>query len=252
MPTCTVDIQPNGIAAKPAIEVLQHLEESFPVSAFRIYHSSTAQKRSHPARDIQSFLMLAGCRNLQPLSNERPATAKPRMEGKAAFILKNNGFFRTQRFEFFLGPWRTSSHPRLLLGDRHGWLASNDIRADASNTGPDELSALSRTAAVYGLPRWGHPIGRGSGRTFGAIPLDDVQAVLRSSALYGLDGLTAFSEPGLLPRPYLPPASSGLHSSGSDPEPLQSSPAAAPQLPKGGWLSLCRSRRSELRVRSSE
>ena len=103
MPTCSINIQPDRVTAKLAIKVLQHLEETFPVSAFRLDHSSTTQKRSNPAGNIQSFLMLAGCRNLQSLSDERPTSAKPGMQGKAAFVLKNNGFFRPQRFEFFLG-----------------------------------------------------------------------------------------------------------------------------------------------------
>lgn len=49
MPTRSINIQPDSIAAKSAIKVLQHLEKSFPVSAFRLDHSSTAQKWSHPA-----------------------------------------------------------------------------------------------------------------------------------------------------------------------------------------------------------
>lgn len=239
MPTCTINIQPDSVAVKPAIKVLHHLEESLSVAAFGLDHSCTAQKRSYPSRNIQAFLMLAGRRDLQPLSDKRPAAAKPRMQGKAAFVLKNYGFFRTQRFEFFLGSWQTSLRPRPLLGDRHGWLASNDTRADASNTGLDGPSALSRTASVNGSPRWGRPIGHGSIQTSGVIPPDGVPTALQSSASYVLDGPTAFSEPGHLPRPYLPPVSSDLHSSGSGPEPLISSPAAAPPVPTGGWRSLC-------------
>lgn len=197
MPACSVNIQPDGIAVKTAIKALQHLEKSFSITAFRLDHPGTAKERSHPAGNIQAFLMLAGSRNLQPFADKRPTTAQPRVQGKAAFVLKNNGFLRPQRFEFFLGSSRTSSRPRPLLGDRHDWLASGDTQADASSTGPDELSALTRTAAVYGSPTWGHPIGRGSVRTSEAIPPDGAQAVLRSSASYGVDGLTAFLGPGL-------------------------------------------------------
>ncbi|KKU11436.1 MAG: hypothetical protein UX17_C0078G0001 [Parcubacteria group bacterium GW2011_GWC2_45_7] len=241
MPTCSVDIQPNGVAAKPTIEVLQHLEKSFPVTAFRLNHPGAAQKRSHPTGNIQALLMLAGCRNLQPFAYKRPTAAQSRMQSKSPFVLKDNSFLSPQRFEFFLSSWRVSSRPRPLLEDRHGWLASNDTRTDASSTGPDGLSALSQTAAVYGPPTWGRPIGHGSIRTSEAIPPNDAQSVQQSSASYEGDGLSAFSEPGLLLRPCLPPAPSGLYSSDSGREPLRSSPAAAPPAPKGGWLSLCRS-----------
>jgi len=165
------------------------------------------------------------------------------MLSKAAFVLKNNGFFRTQRFEFFLGPSRISSHPLTLLGDRHDWLASAYTQVDASSTGPDGPSALSRNDAVNGSLKWGHPTGHDSNRTSEATPPSEVLIKLRPSASFELDGLAAFSGPGLRRRPCLPHASSGLHSSGSGPEPLRSTPDVAPQVPRGGWLSLCRSRR---------
>lgn len=242
MPTCSINIKPNGVTAKPAIEVLQHFEETLSVAAFGLDHSCTAQKRSHPSRNIQTLLMLAGRRDLQPLSNKRPPSAKPRMQGKAAFILKNNGFFRTQRVEFFLGSWQTSLHPRPLLGDRHGWLASGDTRADASNTGLDGPSVLSRTVAVNGSPKWDHPIGHGLIRTSVETPPGEALTELRPSASSELDGPTAFLGLGLLRRPCLPLASSGLHSSASGPELLKSTLVVAPPVSKVGWRSLCRSR----------
>ena len=242
MPTRSVNIQPNRVATKSAIKVLQHLEEALPVAAFCLDHSSAAQKRSYPSGDIQSFLVLAGCRNLQSFANERPAATKSGMQGKAAFVLKNNGFLRTQRFEFFLGSWQTSLHHRPLLVNRHGWLASTDTRVDASSTGPDGPSVLSRTVAVNGSPRLGHPIGHGSIRTSVETPPGEVLTELRPSASSELDGLAAFSGLGLLRRPCLPLASSGLHSSGSGPELLRSTLVVAPPVSKGGWLSLCRSR----------
>ena len=246
MPTCSVNIKPDGVTAKPAIEVLQHLEKTLSVAAFGLDHSCAAQKRSHPSRNIQTLLMLAGGRNLKPLSDKRPPSAKPRMQGKAAFVLKNNGFFRTQRFEFFLGSWQTSLHPRPLLGDKHGWLASTDTRVDASSTGPDGPSVLSRTGAVNESPKWGHPIGHGLIRTSVETPPGAALAELRPSASSELDGPTAFLGPGLLRRPCLPLASSGLHSSGSGPELLKSTLAVAPPVSKVGWRSLCRSRLPEL------
>ncbi len=131
IPTYAVNIQPDSIATKSAIKVLQHLQETLSVSAFRLDCSSMAQKRSHPAGDIQALLMLARCRNLKPLSDECPTLAQPWRQGKAAFVLKNNSFFRSQRLEFFLGSWQTSSRRRRLLGDRYDRHASTDTQADA-------------------------------------------------------------------------------------------------------------------------
>ena len=246
MPTCTINIKPNSVTAKATIKVLHYLEESLSVAAFGLNHSCTAQKRSNPSRNIQTLLMLAGRRDLQSLSDKRPTTAKPRMQSESAFILENNGFFRTQRFEFFLGSWQTSLRPRPLLGDMHGWLASNDTRADASNTELDGLSALPRTDALNGSPVWDRPIGHGSIQTSAVIPPDGVPTVRQSSVSRVLDGPTVFSESGHLPHPYLPLASSDLHSSGFGQEPLISNPAAAPPGPTGWWRSLCQPKRQVL------
>jgi hypothetical protein len=242
MPTRSINIQPDSVAPKLAIKMLQHLEEPLAVSPFCLDHPGAAQERSHPARNIQAFLMLAGRRNFQSLSQKRPSAAEPWMQGKTAFVLKNNGFFRTQRFEFFLGSGRISSRLLPSPEDKHDWPALTDTQVDASNTGLGGLSALPRTVAVNGSLTWGHPSEHGSIQTSAVIPPDDAPTGPQSSASYGLDGPTAFSGSRLLHRPCLPPASSDLHSSGSVPEPLRSNPVAAPPVPKGGWLSLCQSR----------
>jgi hypothetical protein len=246
MPTCSINIQPDCITAKLAIQVPQHLEEAFPVAPLRLDYTGTAQKRSNPAGNIQSFLMLAGCGNLQPLSDERPAPAKPRMQGKAAFVLKNNGFFRPQRFEFFLAPSRTSSRLRLSLGETHDWPSSFGNRDDASSTAPGEPSALPRSAVVSGLPASDRPNELGSGRTSGAIAPDGVPTAPQFLASSGLGVQAAFSGSGLQPRPCSPPASSGSRSCGFGQELRISSPAAALRALRAGWRSLCRSTLPEL------
>ena len=246
MPTCSINIQPNSVAAKLAIQVLHHLEESLSVATFGLDHSCATQKRSYPSRNIQALLMLTGRRDLQPLSDKRPAATKTRMQSKAAFVLKNNGFFRTQRFEFFLGPWQTSLRPRPLPVDIHDWPALTGIRVDASSTVPDEPSALRQSDAVNGLPASGHPSGRGSNRTSGAIPPDGVPVEFQFSVSFWPDVRSVFSGSGLRPRPYSPPVSSDSHSSGSGPEPRISNQVAALPAPGAGWRSLDRSRLPEL------
>ncbi len=242
MPTCSINIQPDRVTAKPVIKVLQHLEKTFSITAFCLDHPSEAQKRGNPARNVQSFLMLAGCRNLQAFANECPSAAKSRMQGKAAFILKHNRFFRTQRFEFFLGSWLTSSHPQLLLGDKHDWPALAGIRVDASNTELAGLSALSRTVAVNVLPALVRPNGLDSSHTSGAILPVGVPTGPRFSVSSGPGAQTVFSESGLRHRPYLPRVSSGLHSSGSGRGLRKSTRVVALPAQAGGWRSSCQSR----------
>ncbi len=242
MPTRPINIQPESIATKLAIKVPQHFEKPFSVAAFRLDDPGTTQKRSHPAGNIQTLLMLTGCRHFQPFSDERPAASKPRVQSKTAFVLKNHGFFRTQRFEFFLGSWRISSRLLPLPGDKRDLHVLTDTQVDAASIGPAGLSALSRTGAVNGSLKWGHPTEHDLSRTSGAIPPSEALTELRSLESSELDGLTAFSEQGLRLRPYLPPASSGLRSSGFGRGLLRSTPVVALPLLRGGWLSLCQSR----------
>ena len=242
MPTSSINIQPDRVTTKLPIKVPQHFEKAFSVAAFRLNHPGTTQKRSYPAGNIQTFLMLAGCRNFQSLSDKRPDAPKPRVQSKTAFVLKNHGFFRTQCFEFFLGSWRNSWRLLPLPGDKRDLHVLTDIQVDASSIGPDGLSTLSQTGAVNGLLTWDHPIERDLIRTSEAIPPSEVLTALQSLESSELDGLTAFSEQGLRLRPCLPPASSGLHSSGSGLGPPISTPVVVLPIPRGGWLSLCRSK----------
>lgn len=180
MPTSSVNIQPDSVATKLTIKVPQHFEKAFSVATFRLDDPGTTQKRSHPAGNIQTFLMLAGCRHFQPFSDERPAASKPGVQSKTAFVLKNHSFFRTQCFEFFLSSWRTSSRPLPLPGDKRDWPALVDTQVDASSIGPDGLSALFQTGAVNGLLKWGHPIEYDLSRTSGEIPQGEALTELQS------------------------------------------------------------------------
>jgi hypothetical protein len=234
MPTCSVNIQPDSVATKLAIKVSQHFEEALSVAAFCLNHPGSAKKRSYPAGNIQAPLMLAGCRDFQPLSDERPATAKPRVQRESAFILKNNGFFRSQRFEFFLGPWRTSSRQLLLPEDTRDWPALTDTQVDASSIGPGGPSALSRTDAVNGLPGWGRPTEHDLNRTSGAILPDGVLAGPLFLVSSGPGVQSVFSGLGHRPHPYLPPVSSGLCSSVSGQGLRKSNWVAALPVPEGG------------------
>jgi hypothetical protein len=246
MPTCSVNIQPDRVTAKLAIQVLQYLEEAFTVASLRLDCAGTTQKRSNPTGNIQSFLVLAGCRNLQPLPDKRPAPAKAGMQGKATFVLENNSFFRPQRFEFFLGPWRISSHPRLSPEGTHGWRASIDTRVDASNTEPGVLSALRQSGAVNELPTSDRPSGLGSNRTSGAIVPDAVPTEPRFLASSALGVRVASWGSALRPRLCLLPGSSGSRSSVSGREPRKSSLVVALPARAAGWLSLYRPRLREL------
>lgn len=159
MPPSTINIQPNGILFQPAVHMLQNFNKTCPIPTFCLDHTDTSQQRCYPPRYVQSLLMLTGRHNSYPLPNARPSSAQPRMQGKAAFILKYDGLMITQSVQFFLTPCETPSHLQSLPGCKNSLHVSGGNQVRASNSGPVELSSLSQTVSVNDLPEWDHPIG---------------------------------------------------------------------------------------------
>lgn len=101
MPARSINIKPNRLMSQRSIQMRQNLQKSFPVTAFRLDHAATSEQRGHPTGDIQTLAVLTGRRNLQSASLLAPTPPEARMERKPGLVLKNNGFTRIQRAEFF-------------------------------------------------------------------------------------------------------------------------------------------------------
>ena len=185
MPSGPVYIEPDGKASQAATKMLQARKKSFPVSTRRSDHSPSAQKRSHPSKEIQPLAVLTGRRNPQPCSFLCPSYAQTRVQRKSRFVLKNDGFLRAQFPEFFLTPDETAWPLHSWPGDTYSLPASVDTLTGASRTEPDEPSGLSQTDASDGPRGWDHPIGPDGARMPREIspgPLPTAFAPLASSA----------------------------------------------------------------------
>ena len=237
MPTCTVNIQPDGISPQPLVKMSQNLEESISVTSLCLNHTHTTQKWGYPSRNIQTLLMLAGGRNLQPLSNASPYPPQTRMKGKTTFILKNNGFFLSQRFKFFLKPCKIALHLQPLLAYTHDWHALTYTPTGASSSGLDELSALHQTAVASGSSGWGHPSERDLTQTSAGTDPNVFLPTLQFWDLAAQGVLASVWALWPLSRPYLLLASNGLSSYGSDLKHRKSNWAAVLQEPEEGLLS---------------
>ena len=231
MPSGPVYIQPDRKASQVATHMLQAGKKSFPVATGRPDHSPSAQKGSNPPKEIQSLAMLAGCRHPQSCSFLRPSYAQTRVERKSRFILKDNGFIRTERSEFFLSSGETAWPLRFLPEDRYSLPASVDSRAGASRTGPAAPLALSRTGAS-GAPRgWGRPSGPGGAQMLMEISPGPLPAASGPLSL-NVPGAPAVSP---APKPVchgcLPGASRDSNSDALCPARRRSIPDAGPPVP---------------------
>ena len=157
MPSGPIYIQPYREASQMATKMLQTGQESFSVSMRPSDHPPSAQQRSHPSKQIQTLAMLARRRNPQPASSLCPSYPQTRVQGKPRFVFKNDGFFRSQRLDFFLRfvqiPWPL----HFVLGGKCTQRVSSDTPIGASKTEPDEPLTLSRSVFSGERPRSDRP-----------------------------------------------------------------------------------------------
>lgn len=140
VPISSIYIQPDFISFKLAIQLAETSEEALSISLGTSQHSHPSQQRSNPTENIQSFVMLAGGGNPQPLADFTPPSAQTGMQRKTGLIFKNNCFLSSQSPEFFLTWNEIFGRLRCAPEDTNIQLASSGILTDASMTEPDVFS----------------------------------------------------------------------------------------------------------------
>ena len=158
MPTRSIHIEPHRVASQPAHHLPEYPQEAVPISSDRPHQTVTSQQRGDPSRQIQPLLVLAGGGNAQALTPQRPASSKTGMHRKAALILEDHRFLRSQRVEFFLTPAENAWPEPSALEDTRRKPAWVDTPTDAASSGPVARSDESRTGALHARPRSAHPI----------------------------------------------------------------------------------------------
>lgn len=231
MPSGPIHIQPDGEASQVATEMFQASNKSFPVSTRRPDHSPSAQKRSDPSKQVQSLAMLTRRRNPQASSPLCPPYPQTRVQGKACFVLKDDGFLRAQISEFFLTPDGSASLLRSSPEDTYSLPASVGILTGASRTAPDEPSGLSRTDASDGPRGWGRPIGPSGAQMLQETSLDLPLTAFAPLASNVAGVPTASRAPKPLFHDRLPDASRDSSSDALSPARRQSTPDAGPPVP---------------------
>lgn len=147
MPNCPIDIQPNRVAAEPAIEMPEAQEEPGAIPLRGAHRAVAPQQRGHPPGQIEPLPVLAGRGDAQPLPRLGPPSAQARVECEPRFIQKGHGLVRAQRDEFFLTPAESGAPRWPGLAGTCDWPVSTDSRAGASTVEPAGLSGGSQSVA---------------------------------------------------------------------------------------------------------
>ncbi len=242
VPWCSIDINPDFETVEPMAYMFQNIKKALTIPFGGPNQPPSAQKRSHPARKIQTLPMLACCRNLEGLSPFCPSSAQAGMEAKTCLVLKDNGLSGLKVSEFFLTTDETAWHLPNGPEGRHGWHASSDNPTDASTSGLVEPSDLSHSISSNGQPALGHPIQHETSQTPEDFSPDDPPARAQAPRSAVQDGQAEGSVEEtryLLGSPHGPIDSS---SCGLDPILELSIPDAGPPVPAIEPQSLYRPR----------
>lgn len=229
MPTSPIHIEPDRICPQASREMSQDFQESLSVAPFCSNHAMPTQKRRHPARNIETMLMLAGRRDAKALSFLGPNPPQPRMQAESRLILEDHGLPRTQILKFFLRRGETAWLPPFWLGGTYIRRVSSDTRADASSSVLAEPSASSQTVSSSGRLESARPNSPGLVQTPGVIAPDLFRLAEISEALNGSDvpAVACFSTPPA--REHLPPGPNGSGSFASNPKLRPSTPVSGPR-----------------------
>jgi len=234
MPTSAIDIQPHPIPPQSTNQMSEHHHESRAVPVGRSHQTVPSQKWRHPPREVEPFVMLAGCGNPKTLPLGSPPPSQARMQGEARLILKDDGLAPAQRLEFFLTDAGTARHPPSAPAGTHGWPASGETPTGASTSALAAPSSRCQTPASSAPPAWAHPTAREAAQRPGASAPDAAPVCgggRESIGPVGRDG--AWALPTARPR-RSSRAPTGSSSCGSGPTPPQSNwDADLPALTRG-------------------
>jgi hypothetical protein len=230
VPPGSIHIDPDRVSAELAADQFQACQEGLSVTRRGSHQPHSSQQRCDPAKDVQSFSVLARRWNPKPFSDLGPSHTQTRMQAKAGFIFKDHCLPRTQVSEFFLTPVETVFPPPPEPECRYNWPASVGTQADASTFEPAVPSALSRSDAPDASPGLDHPTVHDSSQIAGESSpgLPPASAGSLESIVLGVLGVFPVS---VLKGPLCSPcASRGLSFAALGLGPRRSIPAAGPPV----------------------
>jgi hypothetical protein len=230
VPFCAVNIKPDLVTSKTAIEMLETSKEPFSVSFRTSQHAMSSQKRGNPTEQVQPFAMLACRRHSQPLAHLAPSHTKTGMQGETRFIFENNRLFSFQGPKFFLTSGETSWHPRSEPACRYALLASSGTPTDASTSEPGGPSGGFQIASSSGQPGSDHPSSLGLIRTPRGIAPDALPTPGEPFLSIELVARVSLRASGMPSPAHLPCASTSSSSDALNQAPRLSIPDADPPV----------------------
>lgn len=231
VPWRSIGVNPDFEPFESMVYMSENIKKALTIPSDGPNHPPSAQKRSDPARKIQTLAMLACCRNLKRLSPFCPSSAQARMEAKPCLVLKDNRLSGPKVSEFFLTTDEIAWHLPNGPEGSNSWHASSDNPTGASTFGLAEPSDLSHSISSNGQPALGHPIQHETSQTPEDSCRDDPPAPAQAPRSTALDDQAedwVEETRYLLGSPHEPIDSS---SCGLDPVLRLSIPDAGPPVP---------------------
>ena len=158
VPSGSVDIKPDSIIFEHPVKMLKTLQKAISIAFRSFYHSTFAQKRRNPAKNIESCAMVAGSGNSHTSSPLCPYSTNPRVQRKSRFVFKYNRLVRFKKIEFFLKRCGISSFLLNAPEYTNNRRASSNTLIGEANTELGEPLFLRQSAVLGEQQGWGHPI----------------------------------------------------------------------------------------------
>src|SRR5512134_3288994 len=80
VPARAIDVEPDGVAPEPPVEMAKRLEEAGPIPPGHPDHATPAEHRRHPAAEVEPGVVLAGRSDPEALAPLPPPAAEPGVE----------------------------------------------------------------------------------------------------------------------------------------------------------------------------
>jgi len=157
VPARAVDEEMNDLPPETCPETLEEPKEALGVPPRDSNHAVKTPKRCHPAKHIESFLVLTGSGDSNALPDPTPHSPKPGVLRESRLVFKDQDVPWAELTEFFLACGGTSRHPRPSPGGKHTLPVSAGTQNGAANSGLAEPSALRQSGAEDEPRRWARP-----------------------------------------------------------------------------------------------
>ena len=211
MPARAIHEQVQDLSRPSLPQTGQQSQEALGVTPRRSHQTIPAFPGGHPAKDIQTSLVVTGRGDAEGLTPSRPHPADARVFGKTRLVLKDRQVPLRPLAEFFLSAAGSAPHLGLVPAGRHNCPASADSPDDAAISALGGRSTPLQSVVAGEVPESARPRPREEARA----ARESVPSAAPTVAASGLSGRWD-DRTEAAPEPPPPPLGSPGAPNGSD------------------------------------